>query len=499
MKFHHFLLFLGLGLGQLSAQQLPGIHHYRILPYLYNPAMTGQDTVQQVFLGHRQHWLGFPDGPWTQTLGLSLRPSGSSIGLGAVAQRSDLALFSRLHARLQAAAHIGDMRKGHLSVGGYMGVLDWQVDMSKANVVEVLNPNLGIALDAGLGLAWTQRIGDGRLQVDAAVMNLMAGDYTDGGAFSRQRNLWGRVAVELPAGGLRLTPFVTLTEKKNGGPAAGMIIQPDNPVIGFSLGAAPMSSSYFGSVQLQAAEAFQIAFAANVRPELGLSLEGGLIFRLGKSAYPLPSVKVPKPPKATEPEVITSKPEPPKPVNTVREMDMTEHLSDFEAPQVMSSSKYNGPFGESFTVSFADPDENEEQYRLDAFASVDSLREYLAQRIAQAKKEGKGELFGLEVAMSMAIRTDILERLQRGEYRGDLGSPIDIAYFRNSTPGNAIQVKKGDRLNGEAYVLLKLLSLSNHLQQKFGLGSESVKLHLNIEPEQLISRKIEVKMWLLNE
>jgi len=149
------------GLHTLHAQQLPQYSQYLINSYVLNPAITGNKDYFEAKTNHRFQWIGITDAPRTFILSMHGPIKAKNMGVGGYLFTDVTGPTSRVGAYGSYAYHInlnGDDMK--LSLGLFGGVLQYNVDGSKINLVDQNDPLVKVGIqstlipDAGAGAYW---------------------------------------------------------------------------------------------------------------------------------------------------------------------------------------------------------------------------------------------------------------------------------------------------------------------------------------------------------
>lgn len=213
------LLFVfGLMTGVMAAaQQRPHYTQYILNPYVLNPALTGIENYTDIKLSYRNQWLGFPGAPQTvyatihapigkedyRTSATSFavpgeNPRGKQYweeytaaaphhGIGASVVNYKTGYINRFFATASYAYHIGLSPKLNLSAGFAAGISGVNVDASKIELANPVDPAVGgfttelrkikPELNAGLWLYSDQFFAGASVQqIIPQKMNLVASD-----------------------------------------------------------------------------------------------------------------------------------------------------------------------------------------------------------------------------------------------------------------------------------------------------------------------------------
>lgn len=156
-----------------TAQQRPNYTQYILNPYVLNPALTGIENYTDIKLSYRNQWVGFPGAPQTvyatihtpigkedyRTSATSFavpgeNPRGKQYweeytaaeahhGVGASVVNYKTGYINRFYATASYAYHLGLSPKLNLSAGFAAGVSGVNVDASKIQLANPVDPAIG--------------------------------------------------------------------------------------------------------------------------------------------------------------------------------------------------------------------------------------------------------------------------------------------------------------------------------------------------------------------
>jgi len=150
--FRHFLLI---------AQELPVYQQYLLNPNLINPAITGYGACTSVLLTDRHQWLGIPDAPSTQTIGLQkgiiIKPD-KMHGVGLNLYYDNNGAFRKSGGDLIYAYHFKIDRQRGISIGLGLLISVFQNSLDESGFTSIYDPaisggvNRSLNPDAGAGI-----------------------------------------------------------------------------------------------------------------------------------------------------------------------------------------------------------------------------------------------------------------------------------------------------------------------------------------------------------
>ncbi|MEM7037041.1 MAG: type IX secretion system membrane protein PorP/SprF, partial [Bacteroidota bacterium] len=208
-------LLMGSALPGLS-QQIPVSLTQMFRTGMWNPAHSGAVDLNNIHLSHQQRKMTIPG--WrsiSQFLNYNSQPMGrhGNFGVGALISNDIEHTENRLGMNFAIAVHPVFTKQQRLSLGGSVGMINWNSNYSKAKVFdrndELIQraPNF-LELDAGLGAEyalWTKKV---EFQVSGSAVQL------PGNFMSRRLN------------GLRLNPHLLVGGELLGAPAHNLKVGP---------------------------------------------------------------------------------------------------------------------------------------------------------------------------------------------------------------------------------------------------------------------------------
>lgn len=151
-----YLFFTCLILGtQAFAQQLPVYSQYFINPYLYNPALAGDQGSAAFYLTHRQQWRGIPGAPVTSTFSFHA-PVGKRAALGLNVFNDKRGLLSTTSALVSYGYTVPFAERHFIRFGLSAGMGTNSIDMEQLDesndpaVINLISDN--IFLDGQFGI-----------------------------------------------------------------------------------------------------------------------------------------------------------------------------------------------------------------------------------------------------------------------------------------------------------------------------------------------------------
>lgn len=162
LRFRVFVILFLVGTGLVQAQQDAQFTQYMFNGMFYNPAFAGKDGGYRFSALHRTQWAGYSTSsgqggaPVTQLLTAQGRLDKKKIGYGLTIVNDQIGPSNNLELNLQGSYH-KKIRRGNVSIGGYIGAFSSTLDYGELIVVNP-EPNLPgsgkenqMALDFGLG------------------------------------------------------------------------------------------------------------------------------------------------------------------------------------------------------------------------------------------------------------------------------------------------------------------------------------------------------------
>jgi type IX secretion system PorP/SprF family membrane protein len=119
----------------LFAQQLPVYSQFFLNPYMYNPAFVGHSKYTEVYLSHRQQWVGIEGAPVTSSLSVHLPTKGRlAYGLRVYSDKRGLLSTTSTLFSVGYTAHLGENQYLRAGLSSGIGV-------NAIRMNEVHNPN----------------------------------------------------------------------------------------------------------------------------------------------------------------------------------------------------------------------------------------------------------------------------------------------------------------------------------------------------------------------
>lgn len=114
-------------------QQVPMYSHYYFNRFLYNPAMTGEQSYGQAYLIYRNQWNSVPDAPVTKAFTLDGPLSNKKVGLGVSLYQDQAGVFNSTGGRLSYRYGLKLSDESTLNFGIGLGFLDNRIDFNQLN------------------------------------------------------------------------------------------------------------------------------------------------------------------------------------------------------------------------------------------------------------------------------------------------------------------------------------------------------------------------------
>lgn len=145
-----------------SAQQIGMYGHYFYKPMVYNPAFTGTGDATNVMVISRAQWSGFSGSPQLNIATMDGSLLSKKVGLGATLISDRKGITNRIGGSLSYSYRLNINDDMHLLFGLSLGVMDHQVDYSKAVVELAGDPTMFSGSqnktvfdgNAGLAVVW---------------------------------------------------------------------------------------------------------------------------------------------------------------------------------------------------------------------------------------------------------------------------------------------------------------------------------------------------------
>ncbi len=356
----------------LAAQQIPVFSQYIYNPSVFNPSYAGQGGKKQIFLAHRQQWMGFEDAPNSTLLsGHMGLGSDQTFGLGGVIIRDNAFVNQRISVNLFPSVHLEPATGHQISFGINLGVVNHSLDFSRLQNSGILSTQVDPLLvggestnelhfDTGLGLNYQYEEGNNQIRLGAALsqLSLSSFAFSEGALYTPFTHLLINASARFPINQqVIIEPLLfykqamgKLTSENGsttnsqvaigGGEMDAMVrvIFPDAANFWFGVGSRVdigskeiegnsrnSSWAFSGAAGVDIGDQLQINFVAEVHQYLPLSLELGLSADLGSLSSSPAGNEVPNPvPQVTSPPVAQVQKEPKKRTPKVKETKVRE-------------------------------------------------------------------------------------------------------------------------------------------------------------------------------
>ena len=356
----------------LAAQQIPVFSQYIYTPSVFNPSYSGQGGKKEVFLAHRQQWMGFEDAPNSTLLsghiGLG---NDQTFGLGGVIIRDNAFVNQRISINIFPSVHFEPSSGHQISFGINLGVINHSLDFSRLENSSIpstqVDPLLAggdnnneLHLDTGLGLNYQYEEGNNQVRFGAALSQLSFSSFSfsEGALYTPYTHLLVNASARFPLNQqVVMEPLLFFKQVMGklapengsnansqvaigGGELDGMlrVLFPDAANFWFGLGSRldigskeiegntqNSSWAFSGAAGVDIGDQLQLNFVAEMHQYLPLSLEIGVSADLGSSSSEPPGPTVPAPqPEVISPPVAQVQKEPKKKTPKVKETKVRE-------------------------------------------------------------------------------------------------------------------------------------------------------------------------------
>ncbi len=145
----------------ITAQELPVYQQYLLNPNLINPAITGYNACTSFLLTDRHQWIGIPDAPGTQTIGIQKRifiKSDRIHGIGLNLYYDKNGAYRKSGGDLIYAYHFKISRQNDLKIGLGLLISVFQNSVDESEFSSIYDPLVGEGInrslnpDAGTGI-----------------------------------------------------------------------------------------------------------------------------------------------------------------------------------------------------------------------------------------------------------------------------------------------------------------------------------------------------------
>lgn len=177
-----------------AQQQMPTFNHYTVNPYLINPALTG-DSTTNVYLIHRQQWMGMTGAPVSQALTIDGAIKPNKIGLGLNLQNDVTNVLGRTSGMGSYAYTIKINNNNSVKLGIAAGMLQQRIMFNKVKVDNtndntlLSNADNRTSFDANFGLAYRWK----KLTVAVAANQLLANSILFENESEQKSTYWKNV------------------------------------------------------------------------------------------------------------------------------------------------------------------------------------------------------------------------------------------------------------------------------------------------------------------
>jgi type IX secretion system PorP/SprF family membrane protein len=142
MKKILYILFFGMLLTGVHAQQLPQYTQYMLNEFAINPAVAGKEEYADVRSNNRYQWVGITDAPRTYMLTVHGPFSKKNMGVGMHVYTDIVGPTRRVGLSLAYAYHIKLNEEVRVSLGLSAGIQQWGIDGHKLILHDAGDDNL---------------------------------------------------------------------------------------------------------------------------------------------------------------------------------------------------------------------------------------------------------------------------------------------------------------------------------------------------------------------
>jgi len=145
----------------ITAQELPVYQQYLLNPNLINPAITGYNACTSFLLTDRHQWIGIPDAPGTQTIGIQKRmfiKYNRIHGIGLNLYHDKNGAYRKSGGDLIYAYHFKISRQNDFKIGLGLLISVFQNSLDESEFTSIYDPLTGEGInrslnpDAGTGI-----------------------------------------------------------------------------------------------------------------------------------------------------------------------------------------------------------------------------------------------------------------------------------------------------------------------------------------------------------
>ncbi len=185
LRTHILTAVLALCVYAAAGQQLPGFSQSFLIPYQFNPALSGEANQFEALAVHRSQWIGINDAPRTYYLGLHAPDASRKMGFGGSVFTDVAGPTRRFGVKGSYAYHLKTSETTKLSLGVSFGLLQFSIDGSQVDLRDpgdqTLMPQMEseIKPDASFGVLWYSdkfRVGASAVQLINNRLDLYPGD-----------------------------------------------------------------------------------------------------------------------------------------------------------------------------------------------------------------------------------------------------------------------------------------------------------------------------------
>lgn len=159
-------------------QQVPMYSHYYFNRFLYNPALTGEQSYGQAYLLYRNQWNNLPEAPRTKAFTIDGPLRNKKIGLGFSLYQDNAGAFNSTGGKLSYRYGLQLSKESTLNFGLGLGFIDNRIDFNKLRYHDegdqlILNnyePETGF--DATFGVNYVYK----KLQIGLAVPQVLGNE-----------------------------------------------------------------------------------------------------------------------------------------------------------------------------------------------------------------------------------------------------------------------------------------------------------------------------------
>lgn len=121
-------------------QQVPMYSHYYFNKFLYNPALTGDQSYGQAYMIYRNQWNNVPDAPRTKAVTVDGPLKNKKVGIGVSLYQDNAGVFNSTGGKFSYRYGLQMSKKATLNMGLSLGFLDNRIDFNKLTYKDDLDP-----------------------------------------------------------------------------------------------------------------------------------------------------------------------------------------------------------------------------------------------------------------------------------------------------------------------------------------------------------------------